>query len=108
MWRIKQGATQGRSWPLADASGQPITDFTGWTAEAQVRDLENDQLLFDWVGGGGEISLAGSAVTLTLDGADSDAWAWRLGLYDVKVTDAGGRAAFVANGRVMVIPAVTR
>lgn len=107
MWRIAQGATQGRSWPLADASGNPITDFTGWSVAAQIRDLENDQLQFDWATGG-DTELAGSAVTLTLDGADSSGWAWRLGLYDVKVTDAGGRAAFVARGRVMVIPAVTR
>lgn len=107
MWRIAQGATQGRSWPLADASGNPITDFTGWTGAAQIRDADNDQLLFDFAVDG-EIELNGSAVTLTLDAADSTGWAWRLGLYDVKVTDATGRAALVARGRVMVIPAVTR
>lgn len=107
MWRIKQGATQGRSWPIADASGNPITDFTDWSATAQIRDLDNDQVLFDWATGG-DVTLADSAVTLTLDGTDSDGWVWRLGLYDVKVTDATGREAFVADGRVMVIPAVTR
>jgi len=107
MWRIAQGATQGRSWPLTDASGNPITDFTGWTAAAQIRDPENVQLLFDFAVDG-EIELNGSAVTLTLDATDSAGWDWRLGLYDVKVTDGGGRAALVARGRVMVIPAVTR
>jgi len=107
VWRIEQGATQGRSWPLADASGNPITDFSGWTAAAQIRDADNAELLFDFAVDG-EIELSGSAVTLTLDAADSAGWAWRLGLYDVKVTDAGGRSALVARGRVMVIPAVTR
>jgi hypothetical protein len=107
MWRIAQGVTQGRSWPLADVSGNPITDFTGWTAAAQIRDVENDELLFDF-GIDGDIELAGSAVTLSLDAADSAGWAWRLGLYDVKVADGSGRTALVARGRVMVIPAVTR
>lgn len=107
MWRIQQGATQGRSWPLADATGQPITDFTGWTAAAQIRDPENDQLLFDFLVDG-EIELSGSAIAVRLDATDSAGWAWRLGLYDVKVTDGTGRSAFVARGRVMVIPAVTR
>ena len=113
MWRIKQGATQGRSWPVADASGNLITDFTGWSAAAQIRATpEATEILFEWVLGGaagkGTITLADSAVTLTQDGDDSDSWTWEAGRYDVKVTDAAGREAFIADGRVMVIPAVTR
>jgi hypothetical protein len=111
--RIEQGASWGRSWPISLPSGDPVTDFTGWTAKAQVRETpEATEVLFEWILGGaadkGTITLTGSAVELSHTGDDSDDWLWRLGRYDVKVTNAAGQEAFTARGRVMVIPAVTR
>lgn len=112
MMRIKQGADWGRSWPVTVA-GAPVTDFSGWDARAQVRaSADAPAALWEWkLGGGagfGTITLADSSITLTHVGADSSSWAWRLGVFDIKVTDAAGRIAFAAQGRTMVIPAVTR
>lgn len=113
MLRIKQGATWGRFWSI-QVDGAPVTDFTGWAARAQVRTTPEavDPALWEWKLGGGAgfglITLANSGVLLSHAGNDSDPWAWRLGHYDIKVTDAAGRDAFAAEGRAMVIPATTR
>lgn len=113
MMRIPQGADWGRSWPLYDASGQPITDFTGWSAEAQVRATADSAIvLWEWnsapAAGQGSITLANGAVELSHAGVDSLAWEWRLGVFDVLVRNSAGKTAYTERGRVMVIPAVTR
>lgn len=112
MMRIKQGAEWGRTWPF-QVDGVPVTDFTGWSAKAQVRSsADSDTVLWEWSTnpgtGQGTATLSDSAVTLSHHGEDSSPWAWRSGVYDVRVTDNQGREAFVYEGRVMVIPAVTR
>lgn len=113
MLRIEQGADWGRFWSIT-ADGLPVTNFAGWAARAQVRTTAAaaDPALWEWKLGGGTgfglITLANSGIKLSHAGNDSDPWAWRLGVYDIKVTDAGGRDAFAARGRVMVTPAVTR
>lgn len=111
MMRIPQGADWGRFWPLANPDGSAITDWTGWTALAQVRDTPGaEPVLWSWATGGteGTASFGDGGVTLAHTGADSEAWAWRLGVWDLRVTNSAGKIAYVARGRVMVAPAVTR
>lgn len=115
MMRISQGADWGRFWPLANPDGTAITDWTGWAALAQVRDTPaSTEVLWSWQTAPDNDAFAGTAVfgnggvTLAHTGADSASWTWRLGVWDLRVTNPADKVAFVARGRVMVAPAVTR
>lgn len=113
MMRIEQGADWGRSWPLSNSDGTAITDFTGWTALAQVRaTADADDVLWSWSTdpgpNQGSVTFAEGKVTLAHTAADSEAWSWRLGSWDLRVKNAAGQTAFVAIGRVMVIATTTR
>jgi len=102
MLRIKQGTTWSRSWPITQ-DGLPV-NFTGWSARGQVRaTAESEIVLHEWIG-----ELADSTLTISHDPADSAAWEWRTGVYDIELTDPDGRVARIAEGRVMIIPEVTR
>lgn len=112
MLRIRQGVTwdssTGPSWPVT--IGGAAVDFTGWTGKAQVRAAvtDPDPPLYEWsTTPTATMLLANSAVTLLLAPGISTAWTWRLGVYNIKILDGSGRTAWVANGRVMVIPSVT-
>lgn len=116
MMRIPQGSDWGRFWPLLDATGQAVTDFSGWSALAQVRATVDapDPPLFSWQTDPDTDAFPGTAafgnggITLAHKGADSLPWSWRLGVWDLRVTNSSGQIAYTARGRVMVIPAVTR
>ena len=118
MMRIQQGADWGRFWPLANPDGTPILDWSGWAALAQVRDTPatDSPVLWSWQTDPDDDAFAGIAVfggspggiTLAHNGADSLPWTWRLGVWDLRVTNPSGQVAFTARGRVMVLPAVTR
>ena len=115
MMRIPQGADWGRFWPLATASGDPITDWTGWTALAEVRATVDDPaVLWSWQTDPDDDAFAGTAefgdggVSIAHKGADSLPWNWRLGVWDLRITNPSGQVAYTARGRVMVVPAVTR
>jgi hypothetical protein len=113
MMRIERGADWGRSWPLSNADGTPITDFTGWTALAQVRITPDaDTVLWSWSttsgAGQGTITFAEGKVTLSHTAADSQDWTWRAGAWDLRVKNGSDQTAFVALGRVMVTSTVTR
>lgn len=116
MMRIQQGADWGRFWPLTNPDGAAIADWTGWTALAQVRDTpsETSPVLWSWQTDPDTDAFAGTAefgaggVTLAHLGADSLPWTWRLGVWDLRVTNSAGKIALADRGRVMVIPVVTR
>lgn len=112
MMRISQGADWARFWPLANADGTPITDWSGWAAAAQVRDIpaEASPVLWSWETGGvqGTAAFGDGGLTLSHVAADTLGWAWRLGVWDLRVTNPAGKVALADRGRVMVIPVVTR
>lgn len=112
MMRISQGADWARFWPLSNPDGSPITDWTNWAAKAQVRveALEASPVLWTWETGGtdGTAVFGDGGLTLSHDAADTLAWVWRLGVWDLRVTNPDGKVALADRGRVMVIPVVTR
>lgn len=112
MMRISQGADWARFWPLANPDGTPITDWTSWAALAQVRDTpaEASPVLWSWgtTGAPGGAAFGAGGLTLSHDAADTLDWTWRLGVWDLRVTNPAGKVALAAHGRVMVIPVVTR
>lgn len=105
--RIEQGATWSYSWPI-DVEGSPV-DLSGWTARGQIRStVESPDVLHEWTSDDDTALLTGSAVTLQLTPADTSAWTWSDGVYDVELTDPAGRVARVAQGAVLISREVTR
>lgn len=104
---IQQGDDRPFTWTLTDGADNPIADFTGYIAKAQVRARESDTtVLHEWSTGNGKASLADSSVSLKVD--DSETWEWTHGVYDLLVTPPDGVTEVVARGFVVVVPGVTR
>lgn len=96
---ISRGTGDEVHWPLQDAAGVPITDFTGWTAKAQVRTyfgVEADDpatpeietnLLHEFT-----YRYADSGIYLTYTAAETQVWGFLRGVGDVKVFKDGVQA----------------
>lgn len=100
---IEQGADWSHGW-LVIVNGDPI-DAT-WTARAQVRpSAEATVVLYEFAP---TVNPDGSVV-LGVDAAESAAWDWRVGKYDLEVESADASITLrVAQGAVKVSPEVTR
>lgn len=97
---ISRGTGGEVHWPLFDAAGVPITDFTGWTASAQLRtyfgvevddpataEVESN-LLHEFT-----YRFADSGIYLTYTAAETQAWEFLRGVGDIKVTKSGSQPA---------------
>lgn len=105
---IRQGTTFQRRWRITDpATGTP-RDLSEWSARGQVRAHQTDlDTLFEWIGSGIECNADGW-VMITVTPAQSTAWEWTDGVYDLELVDPSGRVARIAQGVVRVSPEVTR
>lgn len=105
---IEQGTTWQAAWPITDGAGVAV-DLTGYTVKAQVRENEYSTVKqFEWSTALGNISVAGSQVTLSVTPADSLDWDWDHGVYDVVMTSPSGVTSRIAQGKLTVDRAVTR
>lgn len=109
---IEQGTTWGMAFPLLTTDDQPV-DATGWTARAQVRpQADSSIVLFEWASADdlapGRIEIANGTVTLYVAPAQSSAWTWRGGTWDLELTMPSGDVLRPVGGRVRVDPEVTR
>lgn len=100
---IEQGADWSHGW-LVLFDGDPIDDT--WTARAQIRATpEATVVLYEFAP---TVNPDGSVV-LGVDAAESSAWLWRVGKYDLEVENADASITLrVAQGAVKVSPEVTR
>lgn len=124
---IPQGATEGATWPTPwlYAEGDPLAPPAGWpgswTARMQVRHsygsapvatLDSADLAAD----GGLLldtyvqdTVTYALVTPQVDPSVSDAWTWRLGVYDVELHRIdGSRVIRIVEGRAELSAEVTR
>jgi len=105
---IPQGTTWGMSWPIVDDSGVPVT-VDGWTVRSQIRDsVTATAVLWEWSTDDGTAEAVADTVILRLTPAQSSAWTWRTGLYDVELVDPDGEVFRLTQGRVTVDREVTR
>lgn len=96
---------------VTDANNVLITNWTGVTVKAQVRDrVESPDVLYEWSGPGvgSNVTTSGSDVLLAVAHAVSSAWTWRHGRYDVELTNASGAVARIAEGHMFISREVTR
>lgn len=110
---IPQGAAWNRSWPITDATGNPLT-LTGWSVRAQIRQTPAtpNPPFFEWnttPGTGiGVATASGTTVTLTLTGTtDSALWTFESGQFDVFLTNPSGQPTRIIEGTVQLVPSVT-
>lgn len=108
---IEQGTTWGMAFPLLNTDGQSV-DATGWSARAQVRpQADSSIVLFEWNSDGvsaGRVEIVSGTVTLYVAPAQSSAWTWRGGTWDLELTMPSGDVLRPIGGRVRVDPEVTR
>ena len=111
-----QGSAEDVVIPLLDADGNPV-DLAGWTAHCQVRYAPTaaSPVLAEWQSGTShDIVLANSAARLVVDAAmaaESLAWTWRLGVFDLLMVAPAGlglRPNRPQRGLMRLIPATTR
>jgi hypothetical protein len=94
--RINQGETFQVAVPVFLPNGDEA-DLSGSTARGQIRSHA-----------AAPTALYGNEVVLSVPAADSSAWAWRTGAYDVEITDTAGNITRLVEGYVVVHPDVTR
>lgn len=113
---LKQGAGAVITLNTVDKLGDVITDPTGYTIRAQIRRTSNGPVLFTWdsVTGPGLAVItytpgppAVSQTVLTLTGAQTALWTFRLASWDCYLTAPGQEPACLTAGVVRVAPAIT-
>ena len=105
---IPQGTTWEKRWHITDPETGVSRDLSEWSARGQIRaDHSASVVLYEWTGDAITCDVDGD-VTITVTPAESSAWAWRDGVYDVELVDPTGRVVRIAQGAVRVSPEVTR
>ncbi|MFD9948826.1 hypothetical protein ACFWYW_46755 [Nonomuraea sp. NPDC059023] len=109
---IEQGTHYERLLRLTSRESGAALDLTGCVLRAQVRVRHSaPDVLYELTQANGRLVITDAAAglaQLTIPAADSAAWPWRAGVYDVELVDAGGRPVRLMKGAVIVSPEVTR
>ncbi len=111
---VEQGSTYTRvfKWTTGGTGcnlGTPV-DLTGFTSKMQIRsNVSSATVLFEASTANGNIVLGGTlgTITLTIPAADSAAWTFVTGVYDLELM-MGVDATRLLQGKVAVSKEVTR
>lgn len=107
---IEQGATFRLSLAWKDSTGVPV-NLTGYSARMQVRRSHGDGVAqLDLSTGNGSITLggAGGTIEVVASASATDAMTARSGVYDLELESAAGVVTRLMEGKVTVMPSVTR
>lgn len=86
---------------LVDKLGVPITNFIGWTAIAQIRDVPDSPVLYEWsTATPAKMVFEDQHIVLKLTPTDTLLWAFTRARYDVNVKDNLNQRARVAMGMI--------
>lgn len=102
--QIEQGATFAETYTSTNDDGSAV-DWTGWTAEAQIRVLAapDAELLLDLTP---YLTITGAAITLVIP-ATITADLTRSGRWDLELS-SGGTVTRLLQGRALLVPEVTQ
>lgn len=95
----------------ADGSFASLFDLTGWSAKLQIRAQAGDTtVLAELSTANGLIVLAGTAGTITINwaAANTAAYAFDRGVYDLMMTDDAGSISYFIAGKISVSASVTQ
>lgn len=108
---ITQGATWGVIIPVLQRDDDDVlvpADLTGWSVRSQVRKAPSSStVLYQWSTAAGNATTEGSNVILTTSAAESAAFTWKTGVYDIELHQ-GAIVHRIKEGAVTVDPEVTR
>jgi hypothetical protein len=105
-WWIVKGETYDIRVPVLDGD-DVLVDVTGWTAKAQVRRSENENVLHEW--SGATIECVGSDVVLHVLAAQTSAWGWTDALVSVETYEPlTGKPHVIAQGPIHALPEITK
>jgi hypothetical protein len=105
--RLNQGETFQLAIPVVDEDGDPVA-LSGKTARGQIRShAASPTVLYEWSTADGNLALDEGDVIITVPAADSAAWTWRTGQWDLELDDDGTITRLV-DGQVIIHPEVTR
>lgn len=107
---FEQGADFSHIVGLQNSDGS-VFSLVGYTARMQIRDLvSSTPVLLDLNTGNGRITVNGAAgqLTLTVSNADTSAFTWRSGVYDLEIISAGALVTRIMQGNATVSFEVTR
>jgi hypothetical protein len=106
----------GINYPIIGPDGQPY-DLTGCSARGQIRPFPgSDEIYFTWsttpISGQGLITLTDTTLNIRILAAESAAWAFTQGAYDILLNNpaapVGLQTSRVSMGSVTVSPEVTQ
>lgn len=105
---IPQGVSFELQWPIENLDGSHI-DLTDWRVRAQVRkSTVSSDVLHQWSDVLGNATVTNSRVSLIVQPADSSAWTWSRGVYDVEIFHTDGRVIRITQGTIRVNREVTK
>lgn len=104
---VTKGATWRYKWTLTNPStGIGIDLSSGYTARGQVRAwYGSTEVLHEW---SAPALRANGELEVTITGAESTAWEWWNGVYDIELTGPNSEPIRVAAGSISVSPEVTQ
>lgn len=110
---VEQGADFNHVLTWKDSDGNAI-NLTGYSARMKIKPhVDSSTTLDEWTSGGGELSLGGSAGTITFvvtaaTTAAYDPATWgQYAVYDLEVVSGGGIVTRLIEGRIELSPEVT-
>jgi hypothetical protein len=105
-WWIVKGETYDIHVPVLDDGDVPV-DVTDYTAKAQVRRSEHEDVLHEW--SGVKIECVDTDVVLHVLAADTSAWQWTDAMVSVEIyAPVTGLPHVIAQGPIHALPEYTR
>lgn len=103
----------GQEWPAYTSGGfiqydTPV-DLTGYTARMSIKDTVGGTVLHSMTteNGGIDIDTAAKTITLTISAADTEAFTWKRGVYDLEMVSATGKVKRIVSGQISLSREVT-
>lgn len=103
---IDQGVDGRIEWPVTDEDKLPV-DLSDWTVQMQVRNIRN-VVVHEWSTEDGNVETGLGVISVFWSSAESAAWDWDEGYYNLEVTDPEGRVARIKEGFISVSREITR
>lgn len=106
---IPQGTTYRHKLEYRYPDGSPV-DLTGFTAKMQIREsIDSETVLYE-AEFHSEIVIDSKAgdLFIKIPAAKTALWDWQRGVYDLEIVSQTGEVTRILEGRIKVLPEVTR
>jgi hypothetical protein len=111
-WWIVKGETYDIHVPVLDTNGVQLPAAAGWTAKAQVRRSEHENVLHEWSTANSNIEVTTTGalvVVLKVIGAATSLWEWTDALTSVEAYEpTTAKPHVIAQGPIHALPEITK